>query len=423
MEAIEHHSARAHMDWAASAAHRLNACAGALALSARHTPRNRTSSQVAAYGTCCHELSEAFLNEGTSYQSMLDLVGEEREIDGHVFEIDEEMINLVADYVRTVRDKATELGLFGGDVVLRVEARVSIRGMLYGTGGTCDALIYSPDLRKLVIIDLKTGMMPVEASAAQLQIYGAGALEEYPDALDVDLIVVQPRADHPAGRTRTHSTTPEELHAFVRGVVVDAQKEAHQAAASLGVDPVTPVWADLYLTRGSHCTYCPAATICPAIRGDALVTIEAPDLLDSVREWSAPELDRLTPEQVARIALAAPSVRAWLSAIEDAAYDRAVAGEKIPGMVLTPKRGRRSWLGSPRETANGLADLGVSEDVIYDRKVRSPAQIEKVLGKAAPDGLSELYESRSSGVKLVPAAPSVKAVASPEMDRAKALFE
>jgi hypothetical protein len=71
----------------------------------------------------------------------------------------------------------------------------------------------------------------------------------------------------------------------------------------------------------------------------------------------------------------------------------------VPGYKLVAKRGTRQWVDEARIEAWADAN-GVEE--AYDTKIKSPAQLEKVLKKTTLDFPSDLVVSISSGSTLAP---------------------
>jgi hypothetical protein len=75
-------------------------------------------------------------------------------------------------------------------------------------------------------------------------------------------------------------------------------------------------------------------------------------------------------------------------------------GQAIPGFAMAPTRPTRKWTQPPAATAAALAEAFDAEvDEFFESKIKSPAQVEKVVGKGKiPDGL---VIAESSGTKLV----------------------
>ena len=90
------------------------------------------------------------------------------------------------------------------------------------------------------------------------------------------------------------------------------------------------------------------------------------------------------------------------------AIEQAVkAGKQWPGYKLVDKRPTRKWNVDDHTVEKELSTIGLAESDIYcPREVKSPAQIEKVIGKAKKNAdklafVETLCEKVSSGTKLV----------------------
>ena len=125
--------------------------------------------------------------------------------------------------------------------------------------GTADAVIYKPKLRRLLVFDLKYGAgVVVEAVGnPQGRYYGLGACMALADrpVSEVEIVIVQPRAPHPAGPIRRETISAFELVEWSADLLEAAERT---------LDPEAP------LVPGAWCRFCPAAGICPALREQAL---------------------------------------------------------------------------------------------------------------------------------------------------------
>jgi hypothetical protein len=153
------------------------------------------------------------------------------------------------------------------------------------------------------------------------------------------------------------------------------------------------------LVPGPWCRFCPAIHVCPKLQQDAnemakrdFADHQLPDTLDDL----AHELDTADRAQM------------WINALQAYAVERLKNQARIPGWELVPTRPTRKWINDEAVTASLLGDH-VTDDVIWEKRLRSPAQIEKTLttrGAAAGgrdlwrDLSGALVESKSSGVKL-----------------------
>lgn len=92
-----------------------------------------------------------------------------------------------------------------------------------------------------------------------------------------------------------------------------------------------------------------------------------------------------------------PALEAQIKAIRELAYNLAVQGTPIPGHKLVEKRATRKW-------KDAVSVMAVAPDSWYDgRTLKSPAQVEIILGKAKfAAGMAPMVEKKSGGYTLVP---------------------
>jgi hypothetical protein len=84
-------------------------------------------------------------------------------------------------------------------------------------------------------------------------------------------------------------------------------------------------------------------------------------------------------------------------------------GQTVPGFKLVPKRGTRQWV-DENQVHNWYSAQLLDVNNIYERKLKSPAQMEKVLKKHKIELPPELVVSVSSGSTLAPESDSRPAV-------------
>lgn len=369
------HETRAHSALGASVAHRYMACPGSIRMS---VGIENTSSIFAAEGTAAHELGERCLRNDFSDPFLQ--IGDTIVVGNHTFEIDEDMAEAVQVYVDTIK---ADYNRAEGDILL-IEHRFDLSSVHPGMFGTGDAGIYNLKSKTLRVIDYKHGKghaVEVENNP-QLAFYGLGMIN-VPSLkgiaiAQVELVVVQPRAPHRDGPVRRWMTDPVSLMDF----------EADLKAAAIATeDPDAPLHA------GDHCKFCPAAGICPALRKIAI-----DDAHDEFVDVIAPDL---TMEQLVAAVDKAELIEDGIRAIKGELFTRVQGGAKARGWKLVAKRAVRKWGGDPDIIKGRLAfQFELSPDQIVEEKLRSPAQIEKLLPKHERDALKELVVAESSGVTL-----------------------
>lgn len=362
---------KAHSELGASSADRWMTCPGSVSLS-RGMPN--VSSTYAQEGTAAHAVAELCLQQG---MDAIELVG--RVVEG--FEVDEEMAEAVQVYLDGVR---ADIG--PGDVML-VEEKFDLSHLFRGMFGTNDSCVYKPHDLELIVNDYKHGRgIPVEAyQNPQMMYYAIGALtgNNARKIKKVTLRIYQPRCNHPDGPVRSWTVSVVELLEFA-GELVEAAKRTEAA---------TPEFV-----AGEHCRFCPAAGVCKELEKQALAAAKADFTEAGEVIVSAPQTYK--PEDLANILKNAHVIEHWLTSVRSFAYAEAIAGNEIPGFKLVPTRPMRRWK-DEGATIDALRDMGVPDKDLYNRKVKSPAQAEKLFKKKDYHLLEDLYEKVSSGTVLV----------------------
>jgi hypothetical protein len=131
-------------------------------------------------------------------------------------------------------------------------------------------------------------------------------------------------------------------------------------------------------------------------------------MADAVEMAKAEFDDDRVPDDTGEMARAldtAERAELWISRIREFAIDQLQHQIRIPGWGLIPTRPTRKWLAPDADIVRRLVDLGVDIEEVWEERVRSPAQIEKLLhrsrkGRAIWNEAQTLVEARSSGVKL-----------------------
>lgn len=354
----------AHSKVGASSMYRWANCPGSVRLCA--TVPN-VSSKYAEEGTEAHDLA-AYLLRGEMFGGRM-----------HTFKgkpVSDDMAGAVQVYVDHVRS------LYNPSDTLLVEQGFHLKKIHSDLYGTADAVVWKPYSRHLHVVDYKHGAgVPVEVKGnPQLKYYALGALLESGfNAREVTVHIVQPRCPHPDGPIRSETFAAFDLLEWAADLL---------AAVKRTEDPDAP------LTPGDHCRFCPAAAICPALaeRATAMARLE---------------FSPAVPYEPAKLKLALDSrefMKAWVKALDEFAYAEAMAGRLPPevGYKLVEKRATRKWR-DEKAAADTMVLNGLAPDLIYEEPaVRSPAQIEKLIGKKGFVALAEHVEKKSSGYTLAP---------------------
>jgi hypothetical protein len=338
------------------------------------------SSSYAEEGTLAHEFAAHLLSEAPSKPFPKPVT--------------DEMIEAVDVYIETVLEdyNAVETG-----AQMLVEHRFDLGKIHPGLFGTADAIIYDPNEKLLRVYDYKHGAgIPVEVeNNSQLLYYGLGALLTTTfRASHVELVIVQPRCPHPGGEIRRWR--------FDALTLIDFSADLKDFA--MATEAFNP-----QLVPGDHCRFCPGAGICPALQEKALTV---------AKEEFRNDLS-YDPKKLSECLTWLPALEGWIKNVREFAYQEAQHGRIAPGFKLVEKRATRKWRYPEIKVAQDLEEIVDGVESIWERKLKSPAQMEKLIPKAKRKEFGDLWIQESSGSTLVPEndkRPSIK-------DGAKSDFE
>ena len=421
------HAEREHEQWSASSTAANWTCSGRIAMTT--LVGEEKESEHAARGTAAHTVAERCLRKNVEAISFL---GETIKTKQHEIEIDQELADsaqMHVDYVKSL-SKAPEDRTF-------VEQRFSLASLdpPFGAGGTCDAIAVHVD--SMEVVDLKNGMGVVDVNEnKQLRTYALCALLNTPDATGIKTItstVVQPRAPHKDGRIRSETYHVADLIDWSVDLLARMRlsKQALTEFETLGGSRVAfDAWTEKWLTTGA-CTFCPAEGICPKRRREALSVMsdtakkwfEEPTTDEALIVGNAPEI--ASPEELGHWLDGLEALENWIKALRGYAHNAAERGVAVPGWALVDKIGNRCWIDEVK-ASEALAALGLGEKEIFEEKMRSPAQIEKQLGKrktelAALEG--KIWEKPVRGTNLVSSAKTTRPAAKSLTERHNEVIE
>lgn len=371
----------AHSKYGASSANRWLNCPGSIKLSETVPPQ--PTSVYAQEGTAAHKLGELCLLNKTKPADYL-----EREItldSGEKYFVTEDMVEAVTVYVDYVRSRAKLGELF-------VETRFSLAFVHEDMFGTNDACVYSSMLGMLEVIDYKhgAGIAVNPEENAQLAYYGLGAADVHdlhPDS-QIKLTIVQPRA---AGEPiKSWVTTVSYLKEFAK--VLEKGVKACNAKKPK-------------LKEGNWCRFCPAQAVCPQLEKKSLEVAKAEFKDEAI---ILPEPDSLKPIDIKKVLDFAPVISSWLKAVEAYAFNELERGQSIDGYKLVKKRANRKWI-DEEKTKERLMEGQPLETLLTNPKLKSPAQLEKLVGKEL---VASLCETPDSGNTIVPVSDKRPAVES-----------
>lgn len=250
---------------------------------------------------------------------------------------------------------------FPGKPLVLIEERVDYSHWAPEGFGTADCVMLCGDI--LIVVDFKYGKgHAVRAeNNPQMMLYALGAYAKYQmlyQPRHVKMAIVQPRiADMPD----EWETTLPALLEWANSVVKPA---AAQAFAG-GGEP----------HGGDHCLFCRVKGQCRACAAPYISAAEDFAALETPKE---PFL--LSDEEIGNALALAKPLAAWLAAVEEYALGAILHGHEIPGWKAVEGRSVRRFTDTDA-AFRALQANGVQEEMLYERKPLTLAQVEKLVGK------------------------------------------
>lgn len=355
-----------HARLSASAAHRWLNCAQ----SAQGQRAPGSASQYAAEGTVAHALAAQCWERGERAEKYIGAIYNQ---DDMRIEVTREMADAVQIYLAFMeRERA-----LGGEIWVEMGLLEPLATVHPDMGGTADFVRYFEPDAFLHVADYKHGSGVFVESEDNWQeiVYAVGAILKVRRPVKrVKLTIVQPRFV---------GAEPIRSWEFDAWQIIDKIADLVEAAERT-YDPNAPFHA------GAHCKFCPRSASCPELEKHqrALVAMD----------FTALPVDPTTLADALR--LVAP-LKERIRALEQLAYERATAGEPIPGWKLVSKRPTRRW-NSTEHVIKWALSHGVNP--FESPSLLSPAQLEDRAGggKKTKEALAPFVESVSSGTALVP---------------------
>jgi len=292
----------------------------------------------------------------------------------------ERYISVDAEMEECAEEYAAYVKSIPGVVEALYEEQVDFSHWVPEGFGTGDAVLLDKD-GVLHVIDLKggKGVQVYAPENPQLLCYALGALRLFDllyDIKEIRLHVVQPRLGH----FDDWSCDLDYLLEF-------GERAKQAAANALGCDP-------LFNPGEKQCRWCPAKAHCPALAEFSLAQAQktfAPfaEVLASEQPVETKVVEPLSSADVAALMKHIPLIEDWCRAVFARAKDILLTTNNtgLPGYKLVEGRSQRKWA-SEHTVVTALSDaarqLGLDDDAIFTKKLVSPAQAEKLLGKKHP---------------------------------------
>lgn len=246
----------------------------------------------------------------------------------------------------------------------------------------------------LYVVDYKNGMSPVDAENNEQGMTYAGLVlydgTMFPDdAIDnitkVKIVIVQPR---------TSGEPISEWECSIHDIIEHMNKAIK--VSQLTEDEIDH--QEHY--HGEHCFFCPRKINCERLN----------DLTGNIK--FAKE-DALSNEDLGHLLEEALIIESRIKSIRELAYSKAQNGSKISGWKLVNKRAVRKWKNED-QIIPLLTGMGYTKDDVYNHTMKSPAQMENLVGKDNKEDLMPYIQSVSSGTTLVKSTDKREEVVSKE---------
>jgi hypothetical protein len=287
---------------------------------------------------------------------------------------DTEMERTSDFYVEHLHEKAMS---YDSLPLISAEVKVDLSEYIPEGFGTCDCIMIGGDM--LDITDYKHGQgVPVSAANnSQMRLYALGALTLYEPFYGglirrVRMTIVQPRvSEEPSSET----LTVEELRAWGESIKPIARK------AYDGLGEFVP---------GEHCRFCRGKAQCRA-RADVNTALE--DFMDvalptpkNVEQANTDGMDEipvepmLTHAEIGDLLARGEHLVAWYNDLREFALSAVLAGQDVPGWKAVAGRSIRAFSDQDAALAAVIAS-GYDQALIYERRPKSLAELEKLMGK------------------------------------------
>ena len=331
------------------------------------------ASDYAEEGTKAHSLCELKLRLELGEINKFNFDAQRKALGG----IPAEMERNTDRYADTVLEKYYSAKKLCPDARLFVEQRLDMSRWIPQCSGTSDAVIVSDQI--LEVCDYKNGAgVPVSAiNNTQARCYGLGALDAFGEIYGFPIIrnvIIQPKLDSVTEETLTR----EELLSWGDEIKPVAEQ------AWRGEGEFNP---------GDHCKFCHARAICKARAMDGL----------SLFQYGFETPGVLSDEAIPEILKVASTAKAWIKDVEEYALNQALRGQEWPGYKLVKNKRPARVFRSDEEAEEQLIRAGYTPEQYMETRMKSVAEVEKLLGKKAFSALLGAMTVQGEGkLALVP---------------------
>lgn len=330
-----------HAYLSASSSHRWLNCPPSAKLNAE---AEKTTSDYARQGTCCHELCAYLVEEA---------LGRPAEDPTENLDFyDQEMQQCAEEYRNFVLEQIEKTKAFCADPQVMIEQRLDFSRWVKGGFGTGDCVIVADE--ELQIIDYKHGVgILVDADHnSQMMCYALGAIEAFDGIYDIERIqmtIFQPRRDN----ISTCTLTKEELLKWAETVL--------KPTAALAIK------GEGEFKAGDHCQFCAVKSTC---RKRAEYNLEL-----ARYDFAMP--DTLEETEIAAILGKIDDLVSWANDIKEYALHQAQSGVTYEGWKVVEGKSNRKFTDEAK-VAEVVIKSGYDP---YEKKLLGITAMTTLLGK------------------------------------------
>lgn len=264
-----------------------------------------------------------------------------------------EMDRCTDEYVQRLTEAAMSYALTPS---VAAEVRVDFSAYVPEGFGTCDNTMIGEDTLSITDFKYGQGVAVSAENNAQMRLYALGALERYSavygDAIKkIRMSIDQPRLN----AYTTEEITAEELKAWGESIKPIAE-EAYSGNGNF--------------VPGEHCRFCRGRAVCRARAKENTALEEFKDVSE-----------RLSEGELGGLLTKAKELVKWAKDLEEYVQTRLLEGKAVPGWKLVEGRSDRAFTDQDKALEAVLA-AGYDEALIFDRKPKTLAGLEKLMGKA-----------------------------------------
>lgn len=370
-----------HSEVSPSSAFRWLNCPGSIGMQ-RDLNNSGSSSEAAAEGTAAHWLAEVVLKEyplGTRAEELDIYRGETIRVsntdrEGNTTTYDFIICKLMTEYVLEYILLCESLA-FGADYI-EIEKKVDLTAYTSIDGNPSHGYLDFTCVEGgvLNILDFKYGKnWAVNAHEnSQLMLYAKGAYDElstYFDIKSIRMLINQPRN----GGTTEYTITPDQLDLWVMAYVEPAITEIKEGSTRLECNPKV------------QCVFCPNESDCKLLAATLLNGMfeKIPAGEEPTEENKFNLIDHQVLTEAEKVALfkIKGSITSWFTKLTKNLNAKALGGNMPEGLKYVKGKGSRAFKDIAK-AESALARQGYGVDVRrIPAKLKSPAQIEKLIGK------------------------------------------